>query len=246
MVDIKEEEKYEQLRKLGQELHVPIPVAFLEIEVRDKNGKTISKHRQRSHSWCRNAYNCIFSTIAGKDGDDVAWGAGLLCWKKTSGVLQTDDAPLGLPWWERNDTNRVTVDDTSFGFGFRAPAANDDYGILVGSGVGAESFEDFALGTPIIEGSGAGQLNHVISEPHAITYTAGTKTLKNDLARFFNNNSGGNIDVNEVALVSGVGLSGAGLNLPVLFARDKLGATITVPDTGQLKVTYTIELVYAG
>jgi len=81
----------------------------------------------------------------------------------------------------------------------------------------------------------------VLSEVHSISYA--DTTLTNTLIRYFNNNSGGNVSVNEVALVCKYFLYGAGLMI-MLLSRDKLGATVTVPDTGQLKVTYTIELAY--
>ncbi|GAI09984.1 unnamed protein product [marine sediment metagenome] len=32
--------------------------------------------------------------------------------------------------------------------------------------------------------------------------------------------------------------------LKIVATRDKLASTVTVPDTGQLKVTYTIQLTY--
>ncbi|GAI36690.1 unnamed protein product, partial [marine sediment metagenome] len=38
MLDLKEERKYKRLRKLGQELHIPIPEAFWTLEVFDKDG----------------------------------------------------------------------------------------------------------------------------------------------------------------------------------------------------------------
>ena len=61
MIDILEEQKYEQLRKLGTELHIPVVEAYLELEVRDKDGNIVKRHRQRSHSWVRNAYNLFFA-----------------------------------------------------------------------------------------------------------------------------------------------------------------------------------------
>ena len=75
-LDPKEEQKYEELRKLGQELKIPISEAFLTLEVFDKDGKLIQKHRQRSHSWTRNAYNALFSNLASVNLDDDTFGAG--------------------------------------------------------------------------------------------------------------------------------------------------------------------------
>ncbi len=240
MVDLKEERQYERLRKLGQQLHIPIPEAFWELEVTDKNGKVIQRHRQRSHSWTRNAYNHLFCQLAGKDLDDDTFGAGKLSLKQQAGAIRHDDMPSLLVYGGEGSVDGLAT--ASFSGGYRAPADNDEVGILVGSGVAAESFEDYILQTKIASGSGAGQLAHIQSEAHSITYEAGTKTLKNQLVRYFNNNSGGSVDVNELGLV-------CCLQRPVipdeyLLSRDKLGATVSVPDTGQLKVTYTIQLTY--
>jgi len=117
-----------------------------------------------------------------------------------------------------------------------------DHGILVGSGTNAESFEDFELQTPLAEGTGAGQISHVTSELHSISYAA--LVLKDELIRYFNNNSepAGDRNINEVALVTW----GRVDNTSVFWiqSRDKLASTVTVPVTGQLKVTYTIQLAY--
>ncbi|MBA7542273.1 hypothetical protein ES705_34593 [subsurface metagenome] len=232
MFDLKEERRYRQLRKLGQDLHIPMPEAFLELEVRDKEGRVIQKHRQRSHSWVRNAYNALFSVMAGKDLNDTEeWGGGKLSLKDSAGIIRTGNGPYGYGTTSADGTEK----------GYRAPAGNSYSGIQVGSGVGVESFEEYVLGTQIENGTDPGKLAHAESEPHSITYTAGTKTLKNELARYFNNNSGGAIDVNEVALRPAAIEPMSGY---YLFSRDKLPETVTVPDTGQLKVTYTIQLTY--
>ena len=234
MLDVKEEKQYEKLRKMGQRLHIPIPEAFWTLEVLDKDGNLLSKHEQRSHSWVRNAYNMMFTHLALKDGDDGVFGAGLLNTKDTGGATLSGNGP----GWADSFSS---VDDT--GHGYRAAAADDDCGILVGSGVNAESFEDYVLQTKIINGTGAGNLSYILSEAHAINYNAGTKVLKNDLVRYFNNNSGGNVSVNEVALVN-AGRNMSGGDKDILASRDKLGTTVTIPDTGQLKVTYTVQLTY--
>jgi hypothetical protein len=126
--------------------------------------------------------------------------------------------------------------------GYRAAAANDDKGILVGSGTNPESFEDYALQAQIPDGTGVGQLSHIQSEPHDVSYDTPTRVLRNQLVRYFNNNSGGDIDVNEVVLANSMQQPGAWPRF--IMSRDKLATTVTVPDTGQLKVTYTVQLTY--
>jgi len=241
----KTEEKYRELGKLGKQLGIPIFEAFLKLEVFDKDGKLIHKHKQRSHSWVRNAYNHLFCQLAGKNADDSTFGAGLLSIKETGGVIKYSSSFAYGGFSETSSSDDAHAEDASK-TGYRATADNDEAGILIGTGTDAESFEGFALQTKIVTGTSAGQMSYIQSEAHAITYTAGTKVLKNDLIRYFNNNSGGSIGVNEVALVGRVrgGVGGTYTYSNVLQARDLLGATVTVADTGQLKVTYTISLTY--
>lgn len=233
MLDPKEEQKYNRLRKLAQGLHIPICEAFLTLEVFGKDGKLLQRHHQRSHSWTRNIYNIIFVGTVAKLPTDDTFGAGLLSLKDTGGdVRYSATRPIH---YEDN-----ALDSAACAQGIIAPAANDDYSILVGSGISAESFDDYALETKIVEGSGAGQLNHVQSEGHSISYAA--LTLKDELVRYLNNNSGGNVDVNEVALAVSIAVYNTDYN--VVISRDHLASTVTVPDTGQLKVTYTVQLTY--
>ena len=232
-LDPKEEKKYEELRKLGQELKIPISEAFLTLEVFDKDGKLIQKHKQRSHSWTRNAYNALFSNLASVNMDDDTFGAGKLSGKDTIGVVRYGDygAVTGSGSFE------------GVGNGFRAAAAEDEWGILVGSGENAESFEDYVLQTKLAEGTGAGQITHIASE--AVDKSYGDTTWTHALVRYFNNNTGDNRLINEVALVCRYRYYGADTTgIKILLSRDKLASTVTIPDTGQLKVTYTIQLAY--
>ena len=232
MDTILEEQKWELIKSLAQELHVPIPEVWITLEVFDKDGKLIQKHRQRGHSWTRNAYNCMFSQLAGKNVNDTVFEAGKLDYKDTGGTVRSA-ARCGGSYDDVDGTAR----------GYRGPAGNDAQGILVGSGTDAESFEDYALQTKIANGTAAGQLSYVESEAHSITYNAGTKTFKNTLVRYFNNNSGGDISVNEVGLVGYTHFCGWS-NWYVMPTRDKLASTVTIPNTGQLKATCDISLTY--
>lgn len=233
MLELKEERKYRHLKKLAQALHVPLPEAFWELEVTDKDGRVIQRHRQRSHSWTRNAYNHMFSNLAAKDADDTTFGAGLLSVKYLDGTVYGWDYPFTY--------GQYSVDGTGY-YGMRAAAGEDGRGIVVGSGTAAESFEDYALQTQIANGTGAGQLSYIASEEHSVSYDAPSMVFQNQLVRYFNNNSGGDIDVNEVGLYCKIQQPGSARCH--CYSRDKLAATVTVPDTGQLKVTYTVQLTY--
>jgi len=229
-----EEREYQQLRSLAQKLHIPIPEAFWELEVRDKDGRIIQRHRQRSHSWVRNAYNLLLSEMASKDANDSTFGAGLLSIKDTGGITRygSDGACVcrGLGYGFEASS-----------YAYRCPAGDNSHGIQVGSGTNAESFEDYVLQTLIANGSGAGQLAYALSELPTKSYNAGTKVFTITWVRYMNNNSGGSVSVNEVGLTTYGSVSG---QYKFLMSRDKLASTVTIPNTGQLKVTYTIQLTY--
>ncbi len=232
-----EDKDWKQLKRLANKLGVPITEAFWTLEVFDGCGKPIYKKKMRSHSWVRNAYNNLFSNMAAKDGSDSTFGAGKLSVKDTGGTVRYGTRPMVLQY-------NVSCDATSATVGILTPAAQDTKGIVVGSGTGAESFESYGLETLIAHGNGTGQLAYSASESHSIAYVAETKVLTDTQIRYFNNNSGDDIEVNEIGIVTGIVVGGTGKL--VLVSRDKLSSTVTVPDTGQLKVTYEISLTYSS
>ena len=234
MLDAKEEQSFNELRALGQELHIPILEAFWTLEVRDKEGRLIQRYKQRSHSWVRNAYNHLFSNMCSKNATSDTWGGGHLNFKDTGGTVRgTTDRGAAI----------ASDNYESDSYGVKAPITEDTWGLLVGSGTNAESFEDYTLQTKIAHGTGSGQLSYGAGQAHSVSYTAGTKVFEDELVRYFNNNSGAAIDVNEVGMIFRVGVAFY-TTARILLARDKLASTVTVPNTGQLKVTYTIELTY--
>ena len=230
-----QERKYRRLAKMGQELRVPIPECYLEMQVTMPDERIIHHHRQRSHSWNRNAYNVLFSLLSGQPGSNTGtFGPGQLSAKRTSGTIDSSNA---------RKPGSVSHSNYTVGRGYRADSGNDDIGILVGGGDTSESFEDYKLASKIIEGTSEGQLSHVAVDMPVLSYDE--NTLKLTVIRFFNNNSGGIIEVKEVGLIimDDYYVSSADF-FPYLTARDVLPTAVSIPDTGQLKVTYEIALVY--
>ena len=173
--------------------------------------------------------------MALKNASDGTFGAGYLNFKITDGGLRSNAGIYFSPAYNSNlDT---TVSNAP---GYIVTAGYDNQGILVGSGTNDESFEDYALQTKITTGNGAGQLSYTISNGHALSYNPATKTMTDQFIRYFNNNSGASINVNEVGLVTGVSPGGCFC----MMSRDKLASTVAIPNTGQLKVTYTIQMTF--
>lgn len=119
-----------------------------------------------------------------------------------------------------------------------ATLAGDIIGIQVGTNNTAVTPTDYKMNTRVAHGDGAGQLeyggceiyNKVVADPNASF----------DIRRYFNNQSGGDIGIQEVGIYS-VGShadSGSGRVFSFLICRDVV-ALVTVADTELLRVVYT-------
>ena len=241
------EELYREMERLGQELKVPVPSSFLKVEV-FKDGHNIYAHKQRSHSWNRNAYNWFFSQFGSASALGATFEAGALTIKETSGTIRNDNS-RGIGIGTRRTTARCIedVNDTTDNFGYRVTAGTDDFSILVGISNTPEDFNHYSLQSQATHGSGSGQLDHAQTEPPVKSWDGTTRMFAVDWVRFFNNNSAGDIDINEVALVGGIYApfyTSYDYGRMVMVCRDVLASPVTLPDTGQLKVTYTIGLVF--
>jgi hypothetical protein len=102
------------------------------------------------------------------------------------------------------------------------------FGTVVGSGSAAVLPGDYALGTLIANGSGAGQLNYGLQQGVVGCTTVGTETYFT-LQRLITNNSGSPIDINEF------GIYGGDSSTQCMFLRDTM-ATVTLEDSETLNV----------
>ncbi|RLG80404.1 MAG: hypothetical protein DRO40_11225 [Thermoprotei archaeon] len=149
-----------------------VPVAYIELEVRDKNGKLIKKHRQPAHSWVKNFMNILRYGFANHD---------VPCTKQDGSTVSiTINASLG--WFLR-----VT-----------AGAGDDSHGLMVGNGSKAFEVDDYSLDSKIPHGSNANQL--VYGETTVENVVDDGSKLYFRIIRTFSNNSGSSITVTEVGL----------------------------------------------
>ena len=230
---LESERKYQELSRLGRELRIPITECFLELQATMPDGRVTHRHKQRSHSWVRNGYNVLTCIMMAINYNDAAYGAGFLNLKATTGTIQRKAAAIIYGY---NDSDWETA-----GCGYMASAGSLINGIVVGSGINAESFEDFTLQTQIAHGTGAGQLSYAQCEAPVKSYDAGTKTFSCVWTRYLNNNSGGDVTVNEVGLIMSTNTN---YGYRGMVSRDKLGAPVVVASAGQLKVSYTFSVVF--
>ena len=235
-LDPQKEREFEKLREDGLRLHVPITEQLWKLEVFDKDGLPVETMHKRAESWVRNAYNMLFSIMATKGATGTGYGAGSLQMRRTDGT--TNVSTTGV----NEHSNNPGSTDSAGSYGFRANAGIVTYGILVGSSSAAESFEHHSIQTLITNGTGAGQLSYTETDAPVMTYVAETRILSVDWRRFFNNNSGGDIVVRELAAVRYYTPVAGGLYY--LLSRDLLSSAITIPNAGQLKVTYAFRITY--
>jgi len=116
-------------------------------------------------------------------------------------------------------------------------------GIQVGTGSTAVTPTDYALATRIAHGRSAGQLEYGGCELINITFSNpnGEFTIR----RYFTNNSGGAITVNEVGIYSTASYATATTYDIVsifLIARDLVSPGVTVNNTELLRVTYVVQI----
>ena len=84
----------------------------------------------------------------------------------------------------------------------------------------------------------------IAQEAPVLSYDAGTKTLTDTMVRFMNNNSGGDITVREVGYIVKMQTGTAYSMSNFLFSRDVLTPEVLIPNAGQIRLQYTISLVY--
>ena len=131
------------------------------------------------------------------------------------------------------NTNRTgALLDTTYHMIINAVGGTDDYGIVVGSGVGAEAVTDYKLDTLITHGVGLGQLKYGSQVAVELVNNAGVMRI--ELSRMVSNGSGGDVDINEVGLYLAQDAT------PHYFCgiRDVLGAPLTVADGASKIIQY--------
>lgn len=121
---------------------------------------------------------------------------------------------------------------------------NENVGIVIGTSASAVTPTDYAMGTKILHGTASGKMEYGGME--CLTPVISNPDGSMKLRRYFTNNSGGTITVNEVGIYS-MGFysyySGSYYYYQYAFciARDLTGG-VAVDDTEILEVTYTVQI----
>ena len=188
------------------------PRLLIELEVRDRYGNVIQRHKQEGKSFLYNLIGLLWQLFQGD----------------SSVSLYEPSSTTG----SATCTTTCSVPVQGSYFSVEAPSGNTNYGILIGSSNQSNSTSVCSLYSPITSGVDYGTTS--VASQLNINSTQGTISFT--ITRQFTNNSGSSITVQEV----GLAIQGNGC-YPVL-ARDVLTSSVTVPNGGSLTVTYTIEL----
>lgn len=118
-----------------------------------------------------------------------------------------------------------------------AGSTDDLFGVQVGTGTGAVTINDYALGTKVLHGTTSGKLAYGAVSLGAVSIVSSTAQFT--ISRTFTNSSGADIDVKEVGLVCKFSTT-APLTFYVLIERTLLSFTVANGTSGT--VTYTLSV----
>jgi len=209
----------------------------LTITVKDKNGKIIRQHKQRSHSFVSNFLAIISSLLTNQYSQSYNY---YYIFRNTAGSYET--FPTSPSY-----TNIIAINSV---------AGDTSYGIVVGTGTATPTPNDYNLGNKILNGTGSGQLEY---SAHTFTpnYNNGTynsssptsigvlpvlgNTTSIQISRQFTNQSGASITVSEVGIIT-LTSTEAAITDHALIIHDLLSSPVTVPNLSILQITYTISV----
>jgi len=208
--------------------------AEIEIEVRDKNGKLITKKRMRSHSFVKNFLawlRRLWKTQEVVSGQLTSFATAI----SPVEPLDTGGVARGVP---QGRWVGATLPPDIFFARIDAGAGEADSGIRVGTGTDVPTVDDVQLSVPILHGSGAGQLSHGATSLDVLGVSGGEVSLK--IIRTFTNNSGATITVKELGLHQKSLYTGT-THCTFMLARDVLVAPVDVPNGSTLTVRYILK-----
>lgn len=195
---------------------------YLEKQRISEDGVVLESKANISHSFVKNFLVCLYRQMAGTtfsllDMNGVPRDHGV-----SMNMMPAPQADGGQGIYVRGDS---------------VQKYGDEVGIIIGTGVGAVSAQDYYLGARIDHGVGAGEMEYFGGKLNDVVIDGNDSYL--DIERIFRNSSGNSITIKEY------GFSVLALTYPTLVIRDSYadpGDHITVADGEYLKVTYRIKV----
>jgi hypothetical protein len=195
---------------------------YVELELKDKDGRILVLKRFRSHSYLKQLIamlrGIMYHTYATPNSGNTS-------------VVDTSNTARSYPY----STGALQ----GAGMPLYCPATSSEYGLVVGSGTNPNTVNTYALQTLISHGSGSGQLSYGSQTFEDLITDDSTVYFR--IIRTYTNNSGANITVNEIGLYAKAQDSG-GIARIFCIARDVLSTGVTVGDGQTLTVRYKLSL----
>jgi len=180
------------------------------IVIRDKDGKVLKRLSAPSKSFLKRWNEALYMYFAQVSPRNVKNTAGASPETATSVPIFTMDAPI----------------------------ADDDWGIVIGTGDTAVDVDDYALETIIAEGVGAGQMSYAACSV-SLAAVAGDN-CDYIVSRAITNDSGDTITVKESGIYFKLWTSGGA---PYYCGiRDVFETPLELPNGGSVSVNYTIRI----
>ena len=176
------------------------------VVVRDRQGKVVSRERRRSRSFLKQWNQLVYAHVA----------CNVITITDTDGVGQSS-------MYNANN------------FAMNAAAGITTYGIRVGIGNTPVAIDDYALETPIEEGTGAGEMNHLITT--VFTSVVAAPSCSFVVSRSITNNSAAEITVREAVIHMRMGISDY-----CCGTRDVFVTPQAIPVGGTITVSWTIKV----
>jgi len=190
----------------------------LDIEVRDKDGKIIQKHSQKSHSFLLNFLKALRNLF------DVYVGTQVTGTYYTANGVESITDPSGLANTQTiiGNTTPIMV------LGVKASSGDATFGIQIGSGTNPVSINDYNLqsryGNDVFT-RGDTQFGAIQVSGNSASFT---------ISRDFTNVTSSYQNIYEVGIEAYIN------GIPAFILRDILSSPVSVPPNGVVKVTYTI------
>jgi len=206
---------------------------WIDIEVRDGEGRVVQKGRHKMHSF-NNNFLAVLLTMLSSIGNN----------NKTTGSVTGDSGSsatiYGEFWYYSGYSNTGGTP-----IALNASAGTDSFGILVGSGTGAFSLTQYSLASKISNGTSAGQMSYGVTSitDLGVNTSVSPPVYQIQIVRAFTNQTSSTITINEVGLeAKNYWKSDAGTvaNVTFLIARDVLSTSYSVPPNGSATVAITI------
>jgi len=199
---------------------VPTFSAYLTIIVRDKDGKVIKVHRQRSHS---PTYNFIYLLLPASFYNTSGAQVTITNINGTSNSWATFRGPISYPNTATNNPSYIIQ-------------------IQVGNGQQSNPSAATKLAAPISSGTGNGQLVYgAVSVSSNIAVSGNSAYFY--IVQAFSNESGSSVSITEIGIITQIQVNGPGcgysVNLgPLLVWYDVLSSPISVPNQATVTIYY--------